>query len=166
MQRVTGSVVGELTESDLAYAAAHGQQDPRAWAQERAAAPGDPGRLALLHGVAGVAGDPGGRISGDPGGEDGAEGDPGTAAAAPGGVRRPGRGQGVGQPGAGLQPGQTGSPGLRDKGAVGHGGPPGGQAEGTAAKPKRLSLAEENRRLFAEQDRIRELWRQQSQPKK
>src|SRR4051812_3829029 len=35
-----------------------------------------------------------------------------------------------------------------------------------AAKPKRSSLVEENRRLFAEQDRIRELRRQQSQPKK
>jgi hypothetical protein len=35
-----------------------------------------------------------------------------------------------------------------------------------AAKPKRLSLVEENRRLFAEQDRIRELRRKQSQPKK
>ncbi|MET9388455.1 hypothetical protein ABZY09_47755 [Streptomyces sp. NPDC002928] len=35
-----------------------------------------------------------------------------------------------------------------------------------AGKPKRLSLVEENRRLFAEQDRIRELRRQQSQPKK
>ncbi|MEU0074101.1 hypothetical protein ABZ027_31870 [Streptomyces sp. NPDC006332] len=35
-----------------------------------------------------------------------------------------------------------------------------------AAKPKRLSLTEENRRLFAEQDRIRELRRQRSQPKK
>lgn len=33
-----------------------------------------------------------------------------------------------------------------------------------AAKP--LSLAEENRRLFAEQDRIRELRRKKSQPKK
>ncbi|MEU3760972.1 MULTISPECIES: hypothetical protein [Streptomyces] len=35
-----------------------------------------------------------------------------------------------------------------------------------AANPKRLSLKEENRRLFAEQDHIRELRRQQSQPKK
>lgn len=35
-----------------------------------------------------------------------------------------------------------------------------------AAKPKRLSLTEENRRLFAEQDRIRELRRQRNQPKK
>ncbi|MFV5998538.1 hypothetical protein ACNPQM_40865 [Streptomyces sp. NPDC056231] len=35
-----------------------------------------------------------------------------------------------------------------------------------AAKPKRLSLVEENRRLFAEQDRIRELRRKQNQPKK
>ncbi|MFE7357437.1 hypothetical protein ACFU8Q_30875 [Streptomyces sp. NPDC057543] len=36
-----------------------------------------------------------------------------------------------------------------------------------AAKPKRLSLTEENRRLFAEQDRIRALRRnQQGQPKK
>ncbi|MGV9351603.1 hypothetical protein ACWDSD_44320 [Streptomyces spiralis] len=35
-----------------------------------------------------------------------------------------------------------------------------------ATQPKRLSLVEENRRLFAEQDRIRELRRQKSQPKK
>ncbi|MFI8794257.1 hypothetical protein [Streptomyces sp. NPDC055105] len=35
-----------------------------------------------------------------------------------------------------------------------------------AAKPKRVSLMEENRRLFAEQDRIRELRRKSSQPKK
>ncbi|MFG2561950.1 hypothetical protein [Streptomyces sp. NPDC048496] len=35
-----------------------------------------------------------------------------------------------------------------------------------AAKPQRLSLVEENRRLLAEQDRIRELRRKQSQPKK
>lgn len=35
-----------------------------------------------------------------------------------------------------------------------------------AAKPQQLSLVEENRRLFAEQDRIRELRRQQSRPKK
>ena len=35
-----------------------------------------------------------------------------------------------------------------------------------SAKPKRESLVEENRRLFAEQDRIRELRRQRSQPKK
>lgn len=38
--------------------------------------------------------------------------------------------------------------------------------EERVARPKRLSLVEENRRLFAEQDRIRELRRQQSQPKK
>lgn len=35
-----------------------------------------------------------------------------------------------------------------------------------AAKPKRMSLVEGNRRLFAEQDRVRELRRNQSQPKK
>ncbi|MEW2276006.1 hypothetical protein [Streptomyces griseofuscus] len=35
-----------------------------------------------------------------------------------------------------------------------------------AAKPKRSSLVEENRRLFAERDRIRELRRQRNQPKK
>ncbi|MGW3820494.1 hypothetical protein [Streptomyces sp. NPDC005046] len=38
------------------------------------------------------------------------------------------------------------------------------QQKERAAKPKRSSLVEENRRLFAEQDRIRELRRQQSQP--
>ncbi|QUW84005.1 hypothetical protein SMIR_36685 [Streptomyces mirabilis] len=34
-----------------------------------------------------------------------------------------------------------------------------------AAKPKRASLVEENRRLFAEQDHIRELRRRRSRPK-
>ncbi|AEY94387.1 hypothetical protein SHJG_p272 (plasmid) [Streptomyces hygroscopicus subsp. jinggangensis 5008] len=40
------------------------------------------------------------------------------------------------------------------------------KAKERAAKPKRPSLMEENRRLFAEQDRIRELRRKRNQPKK